>query len=220
MKYLKNFNTLQEYEDALILDIPNTSYIIEDKEVKYSEEPKIGSKYIMYKSSDGQKITSYRTSSFDASLISNKYDDFGLISFNEPLTVIGYSAFSGCKSLTSITIPNSVTKLIDNAFGNCSSLTSITIPNSVISIGDLAFMYCSSLTSVIIGNSVTSIGEGTFADCSSLTSITCKAVTPPTLGSDNNLSNVIAVYVPAESVEAYKTATNWSYYADKIQPIQ
>jgi hypothetical protein len=67
---------------------------------------------------------------------------------------------------------------------------------------------------------VTSIGGGAFSGCSSLTSITCEATIPPTLGLSNNLSSVTAVYVPAESVDAYKTAINWSYYADKIQPIQ
>jgi hypothetical protein len=56
--------------------------------------------------------------------------------------------------------------------------------------------------------------------CSSLTSITCKATTPPLLNVGNNISSVTEVYVPAESVEAYKTATNWSYYGDKIQGIQ
>ena len=197
MKYLTNFNTLQEYEDALILDVPNTSYIIEDKEVKYSEEPKIGSKYIIYKSSNGQKINPSNIHTFNASLISNKYDDFGLISFNDSLTVIGFGAFRGCTSLTSITIPNSVTSIGDEAFYACSSLTSVTIPNSV-----------------------TSIGGGAFSGCSSLTSITCEATIPPTLGLSNNLSSVTAVYVPVESVDAYKTAINWSYYADKIQPIQ
>ena len=85
---------------------------------------------------------------------------------------IGDLAFSNCSSLTSITIPNSVTSIGDGAFAACSGLTSITIPNSVIDIGSNAFSYCSGLTSVTIGNSVTTIGYGAFCDCSSLTSIT------------------------------------------------
>jgi hypothetical protein len=67
---------------------------------------------------------------------------------------------------------------------------------------------------------VTNIGNYAFYGCSSLKTITCEAVTSPTLGSGNNLSSVTAVYVPAESVDAYKTATNWSYYSSKIQAIQ
>ena len=136
------------------------------------------------------------------------------------MTSIGDDAFAGCSSLTSITIPNSVTSIGKYAFFSCSGLTSITIPNSVTSIEYHAFSGCSSLTSVTIPNTVTSIGEWAFSECSSLTSITCKATTPPILGSENSQSNVTVVYVPAESVEAYKTATNWSYYADKIYPIQ
>jgi len=57
--------------------------------------------------------------------------------------------FSYCSSLTSITIPNSVTSIGEYAFTDCSSLTSITIPNSVTSIGEYAFSYCSSLENVI-----------------------------------------------------------------------
>ncbi len=55
-----------------------------------------------------------------------------------------------------------------SAFHDCDSLTSITIPNSVTSIGSLAFSGCSSLKSVTIGNGVTSIGSGAFYGCSSL----------------------------------------------------
>ena len=81
------------------------------------------------------------------------------------------SSFEDCRSLTSITIPNSVTSILEHAFLGCSSLTSITIPNSVTSIGTEAFRGCS-LTSIDIPNSVTSIGNGAFHDCSSLTSTT------------------------------------------------
>ena len=77
----------------------------------------------------------------------------------------------GCSSLTSVTIPNSVTEIEESTFSGCSSLTSVTIPNSVTRIGGNAFWGCSSLTSVTIPNSVTRIGGGAFCGCSSLTSI-------------------------------------------------
>ena len=88
------------------------------------------------------------------------------------VTSIGWNAFAGCSSLTSVTIGNSVTSIGHGAFYECYSLTSITIPNSVTSIGSWAFMYCSSLTSITIPNSVTDIGEETFSSCRSLATIT------------------------------------------------
>ena len=84
------------------------------------------------------------------------------------VTSIGSDAFSCCKGLTSVTIPNSVTSIGSDAFYNCSGLTSVAIPNSVTSIGFYAFGYCDGLTSVTIGNSVTSIGSHAFEYCSSL----------------------------------------------------
>ena len=112
----------------------------------------------------------------DTRLIANAafYNCSSLTSVTIPnsVTSIGDNAFQYCSSLTSITIPNSVTSIGDNAFGRCSSLTSVTIPNSVTSIEFAAFEACTSLTSVTIGNSVTSIGDWAFRYCYSLTSVT------------------------------------------------
>jgi len=91
-----------------------------------------------------------------------------------PVTSIENVAFANC-SITSITIPNSVTSIGSYAFEACTSLTGITIPNSVTSIGDYAFSYCPSLDGVTIGEGVTSIGEYAFEDCTSLTGITIPA---------------------------------------------
>ena len=61
-------------------------------------------------------------------------------------------AFSGCTSLTSITIPSSVTSIGNSTFYGCRSLASITIPSSVTSIGDDAFYGCTGLTAVHISD--------------------------------------------------------------------
>lgn len=78
------------------------------------------------------------------------------------VTSIGKWAFLDCKSLVSVTIPDSITSIGDGAFGSCLKLTSVTIPNSVTSIGTSAFNGCSGLTSITIPDSVTSIGGNAF----------------------------------------------------------
>ena len=85
-----------------------------------------------------------------------------------PVTGIGADAFSLNKSLTSVTIPNSVTDIGVGAFDLCSSMTSVTIGTNVANVESEAFQFCSSLTSVIIPGSVTNIGSGAFELCSSL----------------------------------------------------
>ena len=89
----------------------------------------------------------------------------------DTVTSIGYCAFSGCSSLTSVEIGSGVTSIGNYAFYNCDSLTSVEIGSGVTSIGSCAFEDCSSLTSVEIGSGVTSIGPYAFCNCDSLTSV-------------------------------------------------
>jgi hypothetical protein len=93
------------------------------------------------------------------------------VTIPDSVTSIGYEAFGWCSNLTNVKFGNSVTSIGLCAFTNCTSLTSVIIPNSVTSIGPEAFYYCG-LTSVTIPDSVTSIGEAAFIFCSSLISAT------------------------------------------------
>ena len=88
------------------------------------------------------------------------------------VTYIGDTAFYSCDDLTTVDIGNAVTRIGDGAFFRCSFLSSITIPNSVTRIGNRAFKYCYSMTSVNIGSSVTEIGEEAFDGCTILNSVT------------------------------------------------
>lgn len=164
------------------------------------------------------------------------------------VVTIGNNSFNYCTSLTSVEIPESVTSLGDYSFGHCSGLTSCTIGSGVTSIGFLAFADTSleevtihdavteigdgcfaqitPLTSVTIGSGVTSIGGAAFSGCTNLTSVTINATVPPTIGVWDSKhdpfenTNNCPIYVPAASVNIYKTATYWSQYASRIQAIQ
>ena len=93
------------------------------------------------------------------------------ISIPDGVTSIGVRAFLWCRFLRNINIPYTVTSIGGGAFKGCGSLTSIIIPDSVTSIGDVAFSDCLSLRNINIPDTVTRIGAGAFAECWSLTSI-------------------------------------------------
>ena len=95
----------------------------------------------------------------------------GMYSIRKGVKVIANDAFTGCHSLTSISIPDGVTSIGVRAFLWCRFLRNINIPYTVTSIGGGAFKGCGSLTSIIIPDSVTSIGDVAFSDCLSLRNI-------------------------------------------------
>lgn len=114
--------------------------------------------------------------------------------------------------------------IVQSYFGD--NLTTITAEmlDGVTSIRRYAFAYLYSLTSLTIPKSVIRIEERFCYNCTSLKSITVLSTTPPTLSSNDGwqfyrLPSGWKFYVPAESVDAYKAATNWSTYASKIQAI-
>ncbi|MBR4705534.1 MAG: leucine-rich repeat protein [Paludibacteraceae bacterium] len=118
------------------------------------------------------------------------------------------------KSVVSVIIKDGVTVIGKNAFFDCINMTSAQIGKGVTKINNYAFRNCGSLTAVTIPSAVASLGKQAFSGCTGLTELTCEAITPPTCGDNvfEGVTNTIPVYVPAESVSAYKSADGWNYF--------
>ena len=80
-------------------------------------------------------------------------------------------AFSGCKNITSVVIPNSIVEIGQDAFLNCSGLTSVILPSSVTTVGREAFKNCTSLAAASLSSSMEMIPVSLFNGCSNLTEI-------------------------------------------------
>lgn len=138
------------------------------------------------------------------------------------------SVFYGCSALESISLPDGLPKIYTNMFNSCKSLKSIEIPSSVTEIGYAAYqeIYTENLT-ITIPAAVTNIESQAFAKIRNIKWIKVLNPIPATLG--NNVittwtgsyysSPNVKIYVPDESVDAYKGATNWKTYANNIYPM-
>lgn len=102
-------------------------------------------------------------------MVASYKENLGNINIPDTMTSIGEKLFWKDHTLTSVTLPNTLTEIGKLAFAG-TGLTSIDIPDSVISIGQEAFTGCQSLTSVALSNSLTSIPERAFSG-TGLTSI-------------------------------------------------
>lgn len=153
-----------------------------------------------------------------------QYTTLTSVTIPNSVTSIGNYAFL-MTGLTSVTIPDSVITIGGGAFSTCSSLTSVTIGNSVTSLDVGVFQSCNKITTITIPDSVTSIGSLSLAGTGSMESVIVLATTPPTIGSNVFQNSKISggtgyIYVPYSAdhsiLNAYKTASNWSTYANQI----
>ena len=137
----------------------------------------------------------------------NAFKDCKIINANIPAFALDYISTSELKTV----VINSGNRIGDDAFRNCSSLTSITIPSSVTSIGSSAFYYCSSLVNVTFGKNskLESIGSSAFSDCSSLTSITIPdSVTSIGSSAFEDCSSLTSITIP----DSVTTIGDWAFY--------
>ena len=141
------------------------------------------------------------TWSYDTETKALTIEGIGDMSYNE----VPWGQVKG--DILSVSLPEGLTSIGWSAFSGCSSLTSITLPNSVTSIGFEAIGYCSSLTSVTLGNSVTSIGRYAFADCAQ---VTVECTTPPTIGSGTFKSDA-TISVPCFTKSVYLATPVWQF---------
>ena len=203
-----------------------TGVEVSDKKIEYIATEKIEpSKYggfgatFVYSTYD--EATGRGEICFDADITSLPTNVFSgksaltSISIPEGVTQIGANAFSGCTSLESVNLPIGLTTIGNSAFSRCKSLTEIVIPSGVKEIGQTCFESCTSLKIVKLPDTITNIGYYAFIQDQALTTVYCDALTPPSISTSFGETNsTFLIYVPYESVDAYKS--KWSALAKQI----
>ncbi len=125
----------------------------------------------------------------------------------KPVTAIGEWAFSKCRTLRSVAIPDSVKCIGEFAFSECKSLANVKIPPTVTEIGEFAFQKCTGLAGITIPDSVTKIGCWAFSECTSLAGITIPASVKSIGQGALACGNLVAVEVSPEN-RTYYSAGN------------
>lgn len=108
-------------------------------------------------------------------------------------------------------------------FNNCKNLTRWAMPNNNINLGTYCFRYCPNLTYIDIGKPPKCEATFFYGKLLKGVSVVVRAETPPTLSnvfSGTSFDATTAFYVPKASLDAYKSATNWSTYADNFKAIE
>ena len=163
------------YKNSSVSDVSNYGIPAGWTVMNYGEEPESETYQIRYTSTDGNIVNPNSGATFGANIVSNTYENgMGVIEFDGPVTAISASAFSECKTLKSIEIPNTVTDLGSWSFFYCDALKSVKLSDNIIEIKPHTFNRCEALESVVIPDKVTVIGERAFG-----TNLKMKSVTLP-----------------------------------------
>ena len=128
----------------------------------------------------------------------------------ESITKIGNLAFCYCRELENVNIPQSVTSIGQVAFGECEALTNIVIPDSVTSIEERAFSGCRNLISVTISKNLTSISSDVFENCNSLATIYYGSTESAWKEFNVTVPKVATVYFYSET-QPTETGNYWRY---------
>lgn len=128
------------------------------------------------------------------------------------VTALGDVSFRSSSGLTSVVLPNTVKTIGNFCFDDCPSLSSVKLPESLTEIGMVAFWGCTSLTELTIPPSVTRIGELAFDRCIALKSLTLESITPPEVYDNTFSSYSVKLYVPDQSLTAYRSHPVWGRF--------
>lgn len=139
----------------------------------------------------------------------------------ETVTKVGANIMEGYSALTALTIDLPNLKSVGNYAFKASAVTEVKDLGVITALGAEVFMNCKALRYVVLPETLTSISTKVFQGATALEYMIIRATIPPTLASTSAFTstNNCPIYVPDESVEAYKTATNWSQYQDRIKPL-
>ncbi len=145
--------------------------------------------------------------------------DIQKIEIESGITSIGYFAFYKCSSITSLSIPATVGYIGSSAFEDCTSLTSLALNEGLLNVGGSAFEGCTGLQALSIPSTVNSISINAFKNCKGITDVHCYAETVPDThfdAFDGTPTEKSTLYVPANSVEAYRTSWPWSDFKNIV----
>lgn len=191
MKFLKKFATRAEYDVFMDTnaDFPFVGYIEDEKKVEYmAQRPPI-----QFEDAEVLRV-----------LLANGVGADGVITESQARAVTSIGTwFRGNTAIKRFTELQYFTSVKE--FGNF-YLNDLGAP----------FYGCSSLEAIVLPESTTRIGNYAFDGCNKLTSIVCLATTPPNYNT-NPLPSSVNMYVPDESVDAYKA--KWTSYASRIYPL-